>query len=239
MDIAFCCAQIRDTIDYVERQRQEFDSFYHRFEQKCETLHLTDTSDICQIKDKRKQTFYNILDDISVQLKSRFENFSELSFLGLVDCSKFSEMAQEFDGTKLQSLSEKYAKFFDCVKLKADLIGLYSSQTVRNECKTLAQLLSFLYQNDLIQTVPEATKLLKLVLTVPATTSSVERSFSALKRIKTYDRNRTEEKRLSSLAIIAIEKERQQKLPQNKEDFYNNVIDIFVQKDRQMDFIFK
>ena len=30
MDIAFCCAQIRDTIGYVERQRQKFDSFYHR-----------------------------------------------------------------------------------------------------------------------------------------------------------------------------------------------------------------
>ena len=206
MDIVFCCAQIRDTIDYVERQRQEFDRFYHRFEQQCATLHLTDTSDMRQVKDKRKQTFYNILDDIIVQLKFRFENFSELSFLGLVDCSNFSEMAQEFDDTKLQSMSEKYAEFFDCVKLKADLIGLYSSQTVRNECKTPVQLLSFLYQNDLIQTVLEATKLLKLVLTVPATTSSVERSFLALKRIKTYNRNRTEEKRLSSLAIIAIEK---------------------------------
>ena len=65
------------------------------------------------------------------------------------------------------------------------------------------------------------------------------RSFSALKRIKTCNRNRTKEKRLSSLAIIAIEKERLQKLRQNEEDFYNNVIDIFVQKDRQMDFIFK
>ena len=212
MDIAFYCAKIRDTIDYIERQRQEFDNFYHRFEQKCATLHLTDTGDMRQIKDKRKQTFYNILDDIIVQLKSRFEDFSKLFFLGLVDCSKFSEMAQDFDDTKFQSLSEKYAKFFDCVKLKTDLIEFYSSQTVRNECKTPAQLLSFLYQKDLIQTVPEATKLLKLVLTVPATTSTVERSFSALKRIKTYNRNRTEEKRLSSLAIIAIEKERLQKL---------------------------
>ena len=141
-------------------------------------------------------------------------------------------MAQEFDDTKLQSLSEKYAKFFDCAKLKADLIGLYKSQTVKNKCKTPAELLSFLYQNDLIQTVPEATKLLKLMLIVPATTSSVERSFSALKRTKTYNKNRTEEKRLSSLAIIAIEKKRLQKLRQNKENFYNNVIDIFVQKDR-------
>ena len=160
------------------------------------------------------------------------------SFLGLVYCSKVSEMAQEFDDTKLQSLSEKYAKLFDCVKLKADLIGLYSSQTVKNECKTPAQLLNFLYQNDLIQTVPEATKLLKLVHTVPSTTSSVERSFSALKRIKTYNRNQIEEKRLSSLAIIAIEKKRLQKLRQNKEDFYKNVTDIFVQRDRRIDYIF-
>ena len=90
MDIAFCCAQIRDMIDYVKRQRQEFNSFYHRFEQKCATLHLTDAGDMRQIKDKRKQTFYNILDDIIVQLKSKFENFNELFFLGLFDYSKFS-----------------------------------------------------------------------------------------------------------------------------------------------------
>ena len=87
--------------------KDKSDRFYHRFEQKCATLHLTYTGDMRQIKDKRKQTFYNILDDIIVQLKSRFENFSELSFLGLVDCSKFFEMAQEFYDTKLQSLSEK------------------------------------------------------------------------------------------------------------------------------------
>ena len=194
-NIAFCCAQIRDTIDYVKRQRQEFESFYHRFEQKCATLHLTDTGDVrnfTSIKDKRKQTFYNILDDVVVELKSRFDNFSELSFLGLVDCSKFSKMARDFDDTKLQRLSEKYAKFFDCVKLKSNLVGLYSLQTVRSECKTPSQLVSFLYQNDLIQIVSEATKLLKLVLTIPATIASVERSFSSLKRIKTYNRNRTE-----------------------------------------------
>ena len=237
MDIAFCCAQIRDTIEYVKRQRQEFDSFYHRFEQKCATLHLTDTGDVrnfTSIKDKRKQTFYNILDDVIVQLKSRFDNINELFFLGLVDCSKFSKMAQDFVNTKLQSLFEKYAKFFHCVKLKSDLIGLYSSQTARSKCKTPSQLLSFLYQNDLIQTVPEATKLLKLMLTIPATTTSVERSFSALKRIKTYNRNRTEEERLLSLATIVIEKERLQKLRHNKEDFYHNVTDIFVQKDRRI-----
>ncbi|KAJ4945993.1 hypothetical protein JOQ06_023671, partial [Pogonophryne albipinna] len=42
MYIGFCCAQIRDTMGVVERQRKEFDSFYDGFEQKCITLGLTD-----------------------------------------------------------------------------------------------------------------------------------------------------------------------------------------------------
>jgi hypothetical protein len=41
-------------------------------------------------------------------------------------------------------------------------------------------------------------------LVIPVTTASAERSFSALKRIKTYLRNTTQQERLSSLAIISI-----------------------------------
>ncbi|KAF4075810.1 hypothetical protein AMELA_G00223020 [Ameiurus melas] len=238
MDIRFCCARIRDTIGVVERQRQEFDGFYERFEQKCATLGLTDSvQSKPSVRDEWKQMFYNVLDDISVQLKARFDQFGELAFFGLVDCTKFEEMSHHFDDTKMQSLS-KYARFFDFVRLKADLIGLYSSQTVRNECKSPGQLLSFLAQKDLMKTVPEATKLLQLVLTIPATAVSMERS-SALKRLKTYSRNRTDQGRLSSLAMISIETERLLKLKEDKEDFYTTVIELFVQKDRRMDFIYK
>ncbi|KAI4799951.1 hypothetical protein KUCAC02_016489 [Chaenocephalus aceratus] len=132
MDIGFCCAQIRDTIGVVERQRKEFDSCYDGFEQKCITLGLTDNvRSKHPIRDERKRMFHCILENITVQLKARFDNFGELAFLGLVDCTKFNEMSQHFDDTKLQSLS-KYARHFDFVRLKTDLIGLYSSQTVRN-----------------------------------------------------------------------------------------------------------
>lgn len=68
-------------------------------------------------------------------MKARFDHFGKLVFLGLVDYAKLVEMSQYFDDTKLQSLS-KYEKFFDFVRLKADLVGLYSSQTVRDECKS-------------------------------------------------------------------------------------------------------
>ena len=160
-------------------------------EHRCALLELSENfspQNTCSLKNNRKRLFYNILDDIIVQLQSRFGIFSNQDFVGLVNCSNFFQMSCEFDDKKLQSLLKSYAKFFDPVKLKANLSGLYSSQTVRNECSNPSQLLSFLHRNDLIQTVHEATKLLKLVLTLPATTASVERSFSALKRIKTYSK---------------------------------------------------
>lgn len=171
-------------------------------------------------------------------MRARFDHFGELTFLELVDYRKYDEISRAFDDKKLRSLS-KFSKFFDLVRLKADLIGLYGSQTIKDECKSPRQLLNFLVEKDLTQTVPEATKLLQLVLTIPATTASVERSFSVLKRLKTYSRNKTEQGRLSSLAIISIEIERLLKLKDDKDKFYDEVIKAFVQKERRMDFIYK
>ncbi|KAK7165555.1 hypothetical protein R3I93_005578 [Phoxinus phoxinus] len=97
----------------------------------------------------------------------------------------------------------------------------------------------FLIQHGLEATVPEATKLLQLVLTIQATTASVESTFSTLKRIKTYSRNRTGQARLSALAILSIESQRLCKLKAHKDEFYNAVIDVFTRKERRMDFMFK
>jgi hypothetical protein len=44
------------------------------------------------------------------------------------------------------------------------------------------------------------------VLTIPATSAADERSFSVLKRLKNYLRNWQSQDRLSSLAMINIEK---------------------------------
>ena len=53
----------------------------------------------------------------------------------------------------------------------------------------------------------ELLKLLQIALTIPVTTASCERSFSTLKRIKSYLRSRIGQDRLSSLAELAIERE--------------------------------
>ena len=50
-------------------------------------------------------------------------------------------------------------------------------------------------------------KLLHLVLTLPITSSSAERSFSTMKRIKSVSRSTMSNDRLDNLAIISVEKE--------------------------------
>ncbi|KAM3858201.1 zinc finger MYM-type protein 1 [Diretmus argenteus] len=238
MDIGFCSLRVSDTAKALSKQHQMFDPFYERFQERCTSMNLVDSNTRSKqpIRDERRRLFYSILDNVNAQMEARFQNLGELDFLPLVDCKKFDDLSSHFDDTKLHSLA-KYGKYFDFVRLKADLIGLYSSRMVKD--KSPHQLLAFLVENDLEQTVPEATKLLKLVLTIPATTASVERSFSALKRLKTYSRNKMEQGRLSSLAFMSIEKERLTKLKAKTEEFYNAVITMFVKKERRMDFVFK
>ncbi|CAK6965275.1 zinc finger MYM-type protein 1-like isoform X8 [Scomber scombrus] len=193
LDIAFCCQSINDTMTVLRRQRGDFESFYAKFEEKCQLLGLTDpsTRNVQPIKEHRWELFHNIYEDVSTQMKNRFDHYGQLSFFSLVDLRRFDKMSSSFDDQSLKSLEEAYAKHFDFIRLKADLTGPYSSQLICEQCTTPAQLLKFLHTNDLVVTVPEVTKLLSLILILPATTASVERSFSALKRIKTYSRNRT------------------------------------------------
>ena len=84
-----------------------------------------------------------------------------------------------------------------------------SIKTVTN-VRTIADamLKSKIYQNML----SEVNKMLTLYFTFPATTATAERSFSSLRRIKTYLRSTMSDCRLNSLFLMHIHKERTEKL---------------------------
>ena len=54
--------------------------------------------------------------------------------------------------------------------------------------------------------MPQLYKLFSVVATIGATSAGVERSFSCLKRLKSYTHNTMGHGRLSSLALLAIER---------------------------------
>lgn len=57
------------------------------------------------------------------------------------------------------------------------------------------------------QCFPVIDTLLKILATLPVSTASAERSFSTLKRLKTYLRNTTGQERLTGLAVLNIYKD--------------------------------
>ncbi|ESN97845.1 hypothetical protein HELRODRAFT_153366, partial [Helobdella robusta] len=54
---------------------------------------------------------------------------------------------------------------------------------------------------------PNVKTLLRILATLPVSTATAERSFSSMKRIKSYLRNSTSAKRLNGLAPLSIHKE--------------------------------
>ena len=73
----------------------------------------------------------------------------------------------------------------------------------------------FNYYPSLKMLFTEVDKLLKTYLTIPVTTSTAERNFSALRRIKTYLRNSMTQARLNHCMLLHVSR--------NKTDELNNV----------------
>nr|CAH7737984.1 unnamed protein product [Callosobruchus chinensis] len=51
---------------------------------------------------------------------------------------------------------------------------------------------------------PNIHRLLTILATIPITNTTPERSFSTMKRVKTWSRNKMRNERLSSLALLSI-----------------------------------
>lgn len=95
---------------------------------------------------------------------------------------------------------------FDIDQLQAQLIMLPSILNFGEYTENLMHIV------DVLSTLPETThclmnqveRLLSLLFTVPATSATPERTFSGLKRLKTYLRSTMSQKRLTHLLLIHL-----------------------------------
>ena len=83
---------------------------------------------------------------------------------------------------------------------------------------------------SLIGDVNHVQLILSLILCTPVTSANAERSFSALKRLKTWLRTRMSDDRLCSLALMTFEKELTADLEANVEDLVLQFADITDQR---------
>ncbi|KAF7691457.1 hypothetical protein HF521_011754, partial [Silurus meridionalis] len=140
------------------------------------------------------------------QIPRRFSNLESMLFLELVNPGKFDDMRQVFPEEAFQSVLKSYGHHFDSGRLRSELQVLYSDQDLQGNRGKLCDYLVFLKDMELDSAMPQLYKMFSLVATIGATSAGVERSFSCLKRLKSYTRNTMGQGRLSSLALLAIER---------------------------------
>lgn len=176
-----------------------------------------------------------ILDNILEQIPRRFSNLESMLFLELVNPGKFDDMRPE---EAFQSVLKSYGHHFDSGRLRSELQVLYSDQDLQGNRGKLCDYLVFLKDIELDSAMPQLYKLFSLVARIGATSAGVERSFSCLKRLKSYTRNTMGQGRLSSLALLAIERTLVKSLEKTP-SWYDRVTDHFLEKERRAEFSFK
>jgi hypothetical protein len=89
----------------------------------------------------------------------------------------------------------------------------------------------------MVGSMPELYKLLCVAVTLPVASGSVKRSFSVLKRIKSYTRDRIGRDRLNNMAQIAVEKDL---VDNDSEQFLEDLVDhVAQQKNRRIPLVYK
>lgn len=89
-----------------------------------------------------------------------------------------------------------------------------------------------IFLND-VGCFPNATIAYRILLTIPVTVATAERSFSKLKLLKSYLRSTMLQERLNGLAMIAIENDLLEKVE------YEDLIDDFASKSVRRISLFK
>uniref|UniRef100_A0A2N9GVW3 HAT C-terminal dimerisation domain-containing protein n=1 Tax=Fagus sylvatica TaxID=28930 RepID=A0A2N9GVW3_FAGSY len=205
------------TVKRVVRRKKQFDEDVGE-----------DANESQSPQEKFKVTyFYHIIDQALTSLKDRFEQFQRYEeIFGFLLNGKFKSISEDKlmeHCSQLQSFLE-YKEHCDIYadELFQELRYLKTllPKDVTKSIDILNTIKSY-WEEGGFQTVWVTYRIL---LTIPVTVASAERSFSKLKLIKTYLRTTMSQERLSGLAMISIENEYLDKLN------YDDLIEDFASK---------
>lgn len=241
IDIAQCSKKIEDFINFLKNEKNiGFKKAWNNTQKRCDEEYKPAKKQARQNGNERKQLyktlFFEIIDNIENQIVNRFESFKHLDYFSLLDTNKFENFKNTFPDEILKNLCKNYGNIFNFVKLKNELFVCYSNNNFKN--KSIYDILQWFTTEFRIDSFNEIYKLASLMCTVPATAASVERNFSALRRVKMYSRSIQLQNRLSNLPIMNIENELLTELRSNT-DFYDKVINKFVKTSRRIELDYK
>lgn len=144
--------------------------------------------------------YFCILDSMLGELKHRFDKKNLEIMKAIQSCSPQSDAFLKYE--KLYPLALQYGLDVDLLKVECHL----AKHTFKD--KDIETINNFLKEVSALEPAfPTLNKLMQIALTIVVSTASCERSFSSLKRIKSYLRSTMAEERLVDLAMLSSEKD--------------------------------
>lgn len=104
-----------------------------------------------------------------------------------------------------QNQNDAVSSDIDGMSLFDEMKALHNGNIIPESVGSVLELLRFLHLTRLHEVFPTVSVALRVLLTIPITVASGERSFSKLKLIKTYLRASMKQDRLNGLALLSIE----------------------------------
>jgi hypothetical protein len=187
--------------------------------------------------------FIPLVDQAISSLKTRFEQYE--GYQKIFGFLFTSEKIRSLDNDSLKSscdnleaaLKEKETDSIANENRKSDIDAneLYVElkllrDFIPKENMGHVEVLSFLKRHGCF---PNASIAYRVLLTIPVTVASAERSFSKLKLLKSYMRTTMTQQRLNDLATISLESEVLEKIG------YEDIIEDFISKNPQRMMLFK
>ncbi|XP_011258308.2 zinc finger MYM-type protein 1-like [Camponotus floridanus] len=184
----------------------------------------------------RIEYFLLVTDQAIASFKERFKLYEDLrnNFGFLYDFRKIKTISKEdlmkncMDFHNI--LQDGQNSDVDGADLLEELLS-FIQIVPENSQSCLLDVLNYLIESKLNLVYPNIYIAIRILLTIPVTIASAERSFSKLKLIKNYLRSNTSQERLVGLAMMSIEKE-----ISHETDFSNVINDFASAKARKVNF---
>lgn len=179
----------------------------------------------------RRSIFIPYLDSIISSLQIRYSSTQEKAFSLLqLHPKEMSKLDKSSFLTVLEDINSLYGDVLpNFIPDATTWYEMWKNKNIANEITDCMSLIE-----EATKFYPAVSEALKIGMTLPATTCSIERSFSTLRRVKTWNRSTMSDDRLSGLCMLSVHKKRINNCP----NFIDKVVDKFGQQKRRLELLF-
>ncbi|XP_026064667.1 uncharacterized protein LOC113047492 [Carassius auratus] len=151
-----------------------------------------------------RRQFFESVDLIQTELKRRFDQ-SGIKVAAQRETTLIEAANQNLSGLNEEmQLPEKFDQ--SCLQMQLTLLGDLAKERRFTAVKELAEFISSLHPQTR-ELFKEVEAFIELCLCLPVSAAPSERSFSAIRRLKTWTRSTTSQKRLTHLVLMHIHSE--------------------------------